>query len=117
MKNNLRGKIREFIASEEGKVGVKGPLTLGVATGSVLLAQAIVGAPEAAAQPLNNGEYRLRRSGLELNPFHFRRISLETSIFFPIFFLKSCIVKREYLFSVREGTGNCQNRVCGKPGR
>jgi hypothetical protein len=51
MKNNLRGKIREFIASEEGKVGVKGPLTLGVATGSVLLAQAIVGAPEAAAQP------------------------------------------------------------------
>ena len=38
MKNNLRGKIREFIASEEGKVGVKGPLTLGVATGSVLLA-------------------------------------------------------------------------------
>ena len=30
MKNNLRGKIREFIASEEGRVGIKGPLTLGV---------------------------------------------------------------------------------------
>ena len=51
MKSNLRGKIRDFIASEEGKVGVKSPLTLGVATGSILLAQAIVGAPEAAAQP------------------------------------------------------------------
>ena len=51
MKKNLRGKIREFVQSEEGKVGVKSPLTLGVATGSILLAQAIVGAPEAAAQP------------------------------------------------------------------
>ena len=48
MKNNLRGKIREFIASEEGKVGVKAPLTLGVAT-SVLLANAIVGATPAEA--------------------------------------------------------------------
>ena len=49
MKTNLRGKIREFIASEEGRVGVKGPLTLGVATGSILLAQAIVGTPKAEA--------------------------------------------------------------------
>ena len=30
MKKNLRGKIREFVQSEEGKVGVKSPLTLGV---------------------------------------------------------------------------------------
>ena len=43
MKTNLRGKIREFVQSEAGKVGVKSPLTLGVAVGSVLLAQAIVG--------------------------------------------------------------------------
>ena len=49
MKNNLRGKIREFIASEEGRVGVKGPLALGIATGSILLAQAIVGTPKAEA--------------------------------------------------------------------
>ena len=42
MKSNLRGKIREFLASEDGKVSVKAPLTLGVATGSVLLAQAVV---------------------------------------------------------------------------
>ena len=41
MKTNLRGKIREFVQSEEGKVGVKSPLTLGAAVGSVLLAQAI----------------------------------------------------------------------------
>ena len=56
MKNNLRGKIREFIASEEGKVGLKGPLTLGVATGSILLAQAIVGTPHAEAQPCGPGQ-------------------------------------------------------------
>ena len=49
MRTNLRGKIREFIASEEGKVGVKSPLTLGVAVGGVLLAKAIVGPPSAEA--------------------------------------------------------------------
>ncbi|RKU32847.1 hypothetical protein C6499_02465 [Candidatus Poribacteria bacterium] len=43
MKRNLRGKIREFIESEEGKVGVKSPLTLGVAVGGVLIAQTIIG--------------------------------------------------------------------------
>ena len=51
MKPNLRGKIREFVQSEEGKVGVKSPLTLGAAVGSVLLAQAIIGTPEAEAKP------------------------------------------------------------------
>ena len=49
MKNNFRGKIREFLQSEEGKVGIKTPLTLGVATGSILLAQAIIGTPLEAA--------------------------------------------------------------------
>ena len=52
MKTNLRGKIREFVQSEEGKVGIKSPLTLGAAVGSVLLAQAIVGTlPVAAGRP------------------------------------------------------------------
>ena len=49
MKTNLRGKIREFVQSEEGKVGVKSPLTLGIAAGSVLLAQTILGGPHAEA--------------------------------------------------------------------
>ena len=48
MKKNLRGKIREFVQSEEGKVGVKSSLTLGAAVGSVLLAQAIIGTPTEA---------------------------------------------------------------------
>ena len=48
MKKNLRGKIREYIQSEEGKVGVNSPLTLGVAVGGILLAKAIVGAPAEA---------------------------------------------------------------------
>ena len=56
MKKNLRGKIREFIASEDGKVGVKGPLTLGVATGGALLAQAIMVTPDADAFPCNKGQ-------------------------------------------------------------
>ena len=47
MKTNLRGKIREFIQSEDGKVGIKSSLTLGVAAGSILLAQAVVGTPRA----------------------------------------------------------------------
>ena len=49
MKKNLRGKIREYIQSEEGKVGAKSPLTLGVAAGGLLLAHAIVGTPKAEA--------------------------------------------------------------------
>ena len=31
MKTNLRGKIREFVQSEEGKVEIKSPLPLGAA--------------------------------------------------------------------------------------
>ena len=49
MKKNLRGKIREFVHSEEGKVGIKSPLTLGVTAGSMLLAHAIVATPRAEA--------------------------------------------------------------------
>lgn len=49
MKTNLRGRIREFVQSEEGKVGIKSPLTLGVATASLLVAQAIVGTTPALA--------------------------------------------------------------------
>ena len=41
-KNNIRGKISEFLKSEEGRVGVKSPLALGVASASVLLAQGMV---------------------------------------------------------------------------
>ena len=50
MKKNLRGKIREFVQSEDGKVGVKSPLTLGVATGGILLAQMVVGTTTHAIQ-------------------------------------------------------------------
>lgn len=42
MKNNLRDKFREFLASEEGRVGVKAPLAVGIAGGSLLLAQAMI---------------------------------------------------------------------------
>ena len=41
-KNNIRSKISQFLKSEEGRVGVKSPLALGVASASVLLAQAMV---------------------------------------------------------------------------
>ena len=41
MKKNLRGKFREFLASEEGRVGIKAPLALGIASGGFLLAQAM----------------------------------------------------------------------------
>ena len=42
MKTNFRDKFRDFLASEEGQVGAKAPLALGVATGSLLLAQAML---------------------------------------------------------------------------
>lgn len=49
MKRNLRHKIRDFLASEEGRVGVKAPLALGVAAGGLMLAQAFVATPNAEA--------------------------------------------------------------------
>lgn len=39
MFNKLRGKITEFINSEEGKVGVKTSLSLGLVGGGLLLMQ------------------------------------------------------------------------------
>ena len=45
MKNNIRSKISDFLKSEEGRVGVKSPLALGIASASVLLAQTIVTPP------------------------------------------------------------------------
>lgn len=55
MKDSIQGRIRTFLASEEGKVGVKGPLTVGMATGSVLFAQTIIGTPQADACPCGGG--------------------------------------------------------------
>lgn len=41
MKTKLWNKFRDFLASEEGRVSVKAPLALGIASGSFLLAQAM----------------------------------------------------------------------------
>ncbi|MDE0427604.1 MAG: hypothetical protein OXN25_22345 [Candidatus Poribacteria bacterium] len=46
---NLKSKIRDFLDSEEGRVGVKTPLALGVAAGGLMLAQAFVVTPDADA--------------------------------------------------------------------
>ena len=48
MKSNFRDKFRDFLASEEGRVGVKAPLAVGIAGGSLLLAQALF-SPDAQA--------------------------------------------------------------------
>ncbi len=47
---DLKSKIQDFLNSEEGRVGVKTPLALGVAAGGLMLAQAMVTTPEVAAQ-------------------------------------------------------------------
>ena len=46
MKYNIRSKVKRFLESEDGRVSAKAPLALGIATGSVLLAQAML--PSAA---------------------------------------------------------------------
>ena len=61
MKNNLRGKIREFLASEDGKVGIKAPLTLGIASGSLLLAQMVLPSPADAGMSV--GVPRIAKRG------------------------------------------------------
>lgn len=39
MQHSIQGRIRAFLPWEEGRVSAKAPLTLGVAMGSLLLAQ------------------------------------------------------------------------------
>ena len=46
MNAKIFGKINHFLKSEDGRVGVKVPLALGIASGSLLLAQTIL--PNAA---------------------------------------------------------------------
>ncbi len=46
MKKNLRDKFRDFLASEEGRVGVKAPIAAGIASGSLLLAQTMPAAAD-----------------------------------------------------------------------
>ena len=46
---SLKSKIRDFLNSEEGAVGVKTPLALGVAAGGLMLAQTIVSTSPAQA--------------------------------------------------------------------
>ena len=48
MKNNVRSKIKRFLQSEDGRVSAKAPLAVGVATGSVLLAQMMLPSPAEA---------------------------------------------------------------------
>ncbi|RKU24282.1 hypothetical protein C6503_01270 [Candidatus Poribacteria bacterium] len=48
MKHDIRSKISDFLKSEEGRVGAKSPLALGVASASVLLAQ-MMATPSAQA--------------------------------------------------------------------
>lgn len=55
MKANLRGKIREFLASEEGKVVVKAPLSLGIVSGTFLLTQVIFTSPVSAGDRYDSG--------------------------------------------------------------
>ena len=41
MKKDIRGKIKQFLTSEDGRVGVRAPLALGVASGTILLSQGV----------------------------------------------------------------------------
>ena len=86
MKTNLRGKIREFIQSEEGKVGIKSPLTLGVVTGSLLLAQAIV-----SVQPVDAGACRIGGHPNQCQPDQFCAITHCYGPPDPITGLETCV--------------------------
>lgn len=51
---NLKSKIRDFLNSEEGRVGVKTPLTLGIAAGGILLAHAVTSPKAYAVETCSN---------------------------------------------------------------
>lgn len=41
MRKDIRGRVKEFLTSEVGQVGIRAPLVLGVASGTVLLSQMV----------------------------------------------------------------------------
>lgn len=41
MKKEIRGKVKQFLTSEAGRVGIRAPLALGVASGAFLLSHAV----------------------------------------------------------------------------
>ena len=49
MNAKIFGRISHFLKSEEGRVGLKTPMILGIASGSLLLAQAVL-SPSAYAE-------------------------------------------------------------------
>ena len=49
MKKETRDRAKRFLTSESGRVGIRAPLTLGVAGGVLLLSQMHVHTPSAAA--------------------------------------------------------------------
>ena len=49
---NLKSKVRVFLNSEEGRVGVKTPLTAGVAAGGIIFLQTMISTPVAQAYDL-----------------------------------------------------------------
>lgn len=57
MKKNLRGKVNQFLTSEVGQVGIRAPLALGVASGILLLSQAVhTPSAEAGMECLSDSE-------------------------------------------------------------
>ena len=41
MKKETRGRVKRFLTSESGRVGIRAPLALGIASGTLLLSQAV----------------------------------------------------------------------------
>ncbi len=55
MKKETRDRAKRFLTSESGRVGIRAPLTLGVASGVLLLSQAVHTPPaEAGLECLSN---------------------------------------------------------------
>lgn len=57
MKKDLRGKIKQFLTSEVGQVGIRAPLALGVASGALLVSQTVhTPSADAALQCWSNAD-------------------------------------------------------------
>ncbi len=56
MKTDVKARIKRFAQSEDGRVAIKAPLTLGVAMGATLLAQMML-TPHATADIRCNTSY------------------------------------------------------------
>jgi hypothetical protein len=88
---NLKSNIRDFLNSEDGRVGVKKPLTAGVAAGGLMLLQAMISTPEAQAYQLCSSNGDCASGDCDARPFSVLKVSPSGHTYWAVEWHEVCV--------------------------